>query len=205
MRTIRLCDFRVKNYKSFRNAKIEDLSSLTVLIGANGSGKTNLLEAIHLFFSQFTSNSGASIPLSEHHWHRSAVEKPIQFDAVLSLSRSEVKQVLGSFVDETDLDRTQDKTKNLSVSVSIEKGGVWSIRNLTVLDTPLIRKGKNVKSDYLLRNLDSPLPLSIVQMIQSTDERTMAPRLYGIPRGSKNILLLSDHILALVEQDICII
>lgn len=200
MRTIRLCDFRVKNYKSFRNAKIEDLSSLTVLIGANGSGKTNLLEAMHLFFSQFTSNSGVSIPLSEDHWHRSAVDKPIQFDVVLSLSRSELKQVLGSFVDETDLDRTQDKAKNLSVSVSIEKGGVWSIRNLRVLDTSLIRKGKSVKSDDLKRNPDSPLPLSIVQLIHSVGEGITGPRLYGIPSGSKSIFLLSDYISALIKQ-----
>jgi AAA15 family ATPase/GTPase len=37
--------FTVKNFKSFREATLS-LRPLTVLIGANASGKTNLLEAL---------------------------------------------------------------------------------------------------------------------------------------------------------------
>ena len=38
---------RVENYKSIANLTL-DLGRLTVLIGANGSGKSNILEAIAL-------------------------------------------------------------------------------------------------------------------------------------------------------------
>lgn len=43
-----LTRFGVRNFKSFRDATLR-LSPLTVLIGANASGKSNLLEAIQLF------------------------------------------------------------------------------------------------------------------------------------------------------------
>lgn len=42
-----LTHFAVKNFKSFQSAELE-LRPLTVLIGANASGKTNLLEALQL-------------------------------------------------------------------------------------------------------------------------------------------------------------
>jgi predicted ATPase len=42
-----LTSFEVRNFKSFAHAKLE-LRPLTVLIGANASGKTNLIEALQL-------------------------------------------------------------------------------------------------------------------------------------------------------------
>lgn len=43
-----LSNFTVENFKSYRNATLE-LAPLTVLIGANASGKSNLIEALRLF------------------------------------------------------------------------------------------------------------------------------------------------------------
>ena len=40
-------EIRIKNYKSIQKLKIS-VGQLTVLIGENGSGKTNILEAIAL-------------------------------------------------------------------------------------------------------------------------------------------------------------
>ena len=38
--------FHVKNFRSCKNVVLEGLGSLTALVGRNGSGKTNLLQAI---------------------------------------------------------------------------------------------------------------------------------------------------------------
>lgn len=38
----------IKNFKAFRQATI-DFERLTVLVGANSSGKTSVLEALHVF------------------------------------------------------------------------------------------------------------------------------------------------------------
>jgi len=40
----------IQNFRSVRNAVIEDIDNLNVLIGKNNSGKSNILSGIHAFF-----------------------------------------------------------------------------------------------------------------------------------------------------------
>ncbi len=46
----------IKNYKSIKHCDVT-LSGLNVLIGENGTGKTNLLEAINYFYNNLTDNN----------------------------------------------------------------------------------------------------------------------------------------------------
>ena len=50
----------IKNFKSIKNCDIS-LSELNVLIGENGTGKTNLLDAISYFYRNLTDSD-----ISEH-------------------------------------------------------------------------------------------------------------------------------------------
>ena len=43
----------IKNYKSIKHCDVT-LSGLNVLIGENGTGKTNLLEAINYFYNNLS-------------------------------------------------------------------------------------------------------------------------------------------------------
>jgi AAA15 family ATPase/GTPase len=73
-------EVRIKNYKSVQKLKL-DLGQLTVLIGENGSGKSNILEAIALgsaaannkLDNEFLSSRG--IRVTEPQFMRSAFDK----------------------------------------------------------------------------------------------------------------------------------
>ena len=41
-----LVNLKLKNFKSFKRAKIPLRNGFTVVIGANGSGKSNILDAV---------------------------------------------------------------------------------------------------------------------------------------------------------------
>src|SRR5574344_22315 len=43
-------EIELKNFKSFKNFKVELSDRLTLIIGRNGSGKTNLIKAIEFIF-----------------------------------------------------------------------------------------------------------------------------------------------------------
>lgn len=43
----------IKRYKSLFDIELDDIGDLTTFIGKNSSGKSNILEAIDLFFSNF--------------------------------------------------------------------------------------------------------------------------------------------------------
>src|SRR5882724_857921 len=84
----------IENYKSIPSLRL-DLGRLTVLIGANGSGKSNLLEAIALasaaaqnkLDNEFLISRG--IRVAETRFMRSAFESPVQ-------TRKAIQPSLGS-------------------------------------------------------------------------------------------------------------
>lgn len=58
----------IKNFKSIKNCDIS-LSELNVLIGENGTGKTNLLDAISYFYRNLTDSDISEHVFDENnHW-----------------------------------------------------------------------------------------------------------------------------------------
>jgi ABC-type branched-subunit amino acid transport system ATPase component len=47
-----LRDIAIQNYRSFKDFQIDDLARVNLIVGANNSGKTSLLEAIYLLVNQ---------------------------------------------------------------------------------------------------------------------------------------------------------
>ena len=60
-----LKNFTIKNYKSIKDLEIKELKRINLLIGRNNAGKSNILEAILLFATRFSSASIVKI-LSLH-------------------------------------------------------------------------------------------------------------------------------------------
>jgi energy-coupling factor transporter ATP-binding protein EcfA2 len=46
-----LTSVRITDFRSIAQAKIDDLSDITPVVGLNGSGKSNLMRALNLFFN----------------------------------------------------------------------------------------------------------------------------------------------------------
>ena len=89
-----LKSIEIGNFKSFDHIKL-DLDRLNVVVGPNGSGKTNLLEGIQLAFGCINYNSPSDYPFISFWGYNNAVhnsdsKRPITFKFQLSIDSYEV-------------------------------------------------------------------------------------------------------------------
>jgi len=82
---LKLSAFKVENYRSLKQVSLENMAELNVLIGKNSSGKSNLLEAMNMFFSEFEPVKGATPGLNEYIWHKGSTG-PVVFEATFEVT-----------------------------------------------------------------------------------------------------------------------
>jgi predicted ATP-dependent endonuclease of OLD family len=74
----------INNFRSLKQVTLTDLDNLTILIGANSSGKSNILEAFYLFFNEFDPAPQRNIgSVSEYLWYDRDDRSPILFEITL--------------------------------------------------------------------------------------------------------------------------
>jgi predicted ATP-dependent endonuclease of OLD family len=85
----------IQNFRSLKNVTLDDIGDLVVLIGANSSGKSNILEALSLFFGQFdpapSRNLGA---ISDYIWFDRDSSNPVSFNITLETTKAELLQII---------------------------------------------------------------------------------------------------------------
>jgi len=90
---MRILKMQVNNYKSLKSVEVE-FGNQTILVGKNSSGKTNFLEALHLFFYEFTPEVTRDVRgISDYLWFNRETENPIQFVVTLRLSKREYNRI----------------------------------------------------------------------------------------------------------------
>lgn len=57
---MRIRKLRIRNFRSLRDVELDSLGDISVFIGKNSTGKSNLVEALALFFDYFAI---AGVPL----------------------------------------------------------------------------------------------------------------------------------------------
>jgi len=73
---MRLKSVRIQNFRSFSDQTIE-FGDYTALVGANGSGKSNIIQALNLFFSDDQSPALNTSQLTEEDFHCKNTDEPI--------------------------------------------------------------------------------------------------------------------------------
>jgi hypothetical protein len=81
---LKISTFKVDNYRSLREVSLDKLGNLNTLVGKNSSGKSNILEAMNLFFSEFEPVKGTTTGLNEYFWYKGST-KPIVFEVVFEV------------------------------------------------------------------------------------------------------------------------
>ncbi len=124
---------------------MEDIGDLSVLIGSNSSGKSNVLEALVLFFNEFDPapqrNLGA---VNDYVWFDRNFEEAIEFTVALELSKEELakiisEQILASLkVEETNVVTLTREISGTPTAAS------WSTRSIRVNEVPLMEEGQLV-------------------------------------------------------------
>ena len=120
---------RIENYKSIKRCDI-DLNNTTALIGANGTGKTNILEAIHYFYSNLTEKNTSNTIFDANNRFSNEVKITLTFDlsnfVIISKTKTNVFDDL--FEDTIEKSRHSEYFKSIISLVSSKKEKTISIQ-----------------------------------------------------------------------------
>jgi len=106
---MKLVAMYIQNFRSVRNAVIEDIDNFNVLIGKNNSGKSNILSGIHAFFNILSngylvsSNPGIG---NTSDFTAKDVTNPIKLAARFTPDPGEIESLLGKIREERPEIRT---------------------------------------------------------------------------------------------------
>lgn len=150
---------KVNNYKSLKAIEVE-FGNLTVFIGKNSSGKSNFVEALHLFFNEFDpalQKDVAGVP--EQLWHGRETKNPIEFIVTVKLTKTEWEKIFTEDL-RSEMKIAFDGGKLTVYREAVFKApntATWQTRSVALDDVLLIEKGK------LLKKLEMPTPQKEVE------------------------------------------
>lgn len=131
----------IKNFKSIKYCNIS-FTELNLLIGENGSGKTNLLEAINYFYANLTSNNISNEVFDVNNFYSNKISIALEYDL------SDFVKIYKSNTDEIDrLLSNNDETKYISYYKSIYSIALNSKDNKIRLELQQI-KGRKIHWNF---------------------------------------------------------
>lgn len=150
---------QIENFKSLRRVQLEDLGDLVTFVGSNSSGKSNILEAINLFFSQFQAVSGVTAGLVAHLWHDKLTTRPIALIMTIELNDQECNDILSPVIFEKFKKKFPDAYRRIVVRRKIlTQGGNWQTEMLKLGDLSLVKDDKEIPDESFLKDLEQELP-----------------------------------------------
>jgi putative ATP-dependent endonuclease of OLD family len=164
---IRLVEFRIKNYKSIRDLKLETLSNFNVLVGKNNTGKSTILDALQTFTDVL--HRGSSLPQDDHVWPLGKPSNaPIEFTAVIELTMDELKDAKVAHYDRIN-DLIEKGIVLVTVSYEISKDRASPLQTST--SSALNRAGPSIsKKDvelfllgYIRGNLGNSKRIDVIR------------------------------------------
>lgn len=120
---------RIENFKSIKRCDI-NLNNITALIGANGTGKTNILEAINYFYSNLTENNISELVFDANNKFSNQVKITLTFDLsnFVIISKAQINDFADLFDDNTEKSRHSEYFKSIIALVSSQKEKTISIQ-----------------------------------------------------------------------------
>jgi predicted ATP-dependent endonuclease of OLD family len=121
---MRIHALSVSNFRSIREAHLEECGQLNVLIGKNNSGKSNMLAALKTFFEFFgprpTIATNRPAISAETDWYARDTSQLVKITTTLQLSDAELDELKNSISDEAPQVRTALFSRELDGLVSLE-------------------------------------------------------------------------------------
>ena len=155
---MQIMEAKIQNYKSLKDVEINEFGNLMVLIGRNSSGKSNFLEALSLFFSEFDPAPQRDVgEVPDLLWYNRETENPIKISVTLKLDRIEYDQIFpGDLSDILGIAFENGKlTICREINFRLPNTATWRTSYVALDDVPIIEDGKLVSK--LL--LDEPVPV----------------------------------------------
>lgn len=144
---MRILSISVRNYKSLRNVSLENLGNLTVLIGKNSSGKSNFLEAVKMFFEEFTADLERQIGVPDDGiWYDRDSGNPIEITVEFAVTKGERRRIVpDDWLTKVGLKRANRRLLvRRQLSSTGEGGFVWRTASVRLGDSDLLEQGELV-------------------------------------------------------------
>ncbi|MGD0645756.1 MAG: AAA family ATPase [Candidatus Bathyarchaeia archaeon] len=90
---MKIRSIEIKNYKSLHDVKMTELGNMIILIGKNGSGKSNIMEALELFFTDIDLQNNSAKLLDPSTWYDKRIQQPIEFIIELEMNTDDLKSI----------------------------------------------------------------------------------------------------------------
>lgn len=84
---------QLKNYRSLKDITLDELRNFNVFIGKNGSGKSHILEALELFFSDINLYQPVEKGFEDYLWFDRDTTVPVSFNLQITLSQKEINNI----------------------------------------------------------------------------------------------------------------
>lgn len=130
----------IQNYRSIENITLEDIKDINVFIGKNGCGKSHILEALELFFTDLNLMQQTEKGFEENLWFDRDNGVPIIFKIQLELTEKQKGEIFNK--DILKLMTLQDnyhlKTNDLTIEREIS-GNRWNNKNISLGDWELVK------------------------------------------------------------------
>lgn len=151
---MKLRSLHISNVALLKDVSMDSLGDLSVLVGQNGSGKSFLLEALQLLFSEFCIAGGpSSWAGSDYYWYRRRTDDPILMDVALELEREELQRTFAPISDvlQDVLREGVQKARQLQISRRLTFGKRWETASLVWAGRELVQDDQPVSSVVVKR------------------------------------------------------
>lgn len=158
---MRISKIQVKNFKSLKNTTLNGLGKMVVLIGKNGSGKSNILDALYLFFSEFNLIEPSSVgPVTEfdnHMWHNLETKNPIEIILSIQFDPKECEEIFPTEalnIVRKRFPESYDQVTFCRQIIDVRTG--WKTEYVKWADVALVKNNKLVAPDDFCKSLIAP-------------------------------------------------
>lgn len=139
---MRIKSVRIKNFRSLRNLVMDDIGDLTILIGPNSSGKSNIVEALFLFFNELDAAPQRNIgPVNDYLWFDRDSDNDIELTVTIELTDEELGEIVTE--DLTKKYELGEMGKKLTITREITGtpgAAIWKTKLVTLNDSLLMEE-----------------------------------------------------------------
>jgi energy-coupling factor transporter ATP-binding protein EcfA2 len=159
---LQIISAQIHNFKSLKKVSLENLGGLTVLIGANGSGKSNILEALFRFFAEIDL-TGVPAGLDGFTWFDGDTDLTVIIELEIQLSKAEWTQMVPAIAEFLTSDKPDTTQPSLRIRRTISKAPTgWQTTDIWAGTFKLLAKGKVADKREIMRALGRP-KIALVQ------------------------------------------
>jgi predicted ATP-dependent endonuclease of OLD family len=133
---MKISSIHVQNFRSLQKLDMDDVGDLVILVGANSSGKTNIIDALTLFFNELSpeiQRNVGSIP--DYTWFDRDTTSPITFDIAIQLDKKDTEVIFPQDIQTNFIKEAGNSVHLVRKIEGQPNAAIWKTELIAVNDT----------------------------------------------------------------------